>query len=119
MQGFKSCAWREWEPEQKKSRPPKVRTHSLKNGERTPTTTPKSEAIPPPKSEHIELVPIPPDVPPDNATLLRDDSIREREIEQAGYWDGAKGELIKSAVKVKTRSAKVERVRVAVEAMQR
>lgn len=57
MQGFKPCAWRDWEPEQKKSRPPKVRAYSLKNGELTPPTHPKSEAVPPPKSEHIELVP--------------------------------------------------------------
>ena len=41
MQGFKACAWRDWQPEQKKSRPP------------------KSEATPHPKSEHIELIPIP------------------------------------------------------------
>lgn len=57
MQGFKSCAWRDWQPE-KKSRAPKVRTYSLKNGERTEATTPKSEAMPHPKSEHIELMPI-------------------------------------------------------------
>ena len=57
MQGFKTCAWRDWQPEQKKSRPPKVRTHSLKNGELTRAATPKSEAAPPPKSEHIELMP--------------------------------------------------------------
>ena len=59
MQGFKACAWRDWQPEQKKSRPPKVRAHSLKNDKRTQAATPKSEAIPHPKSEHIELVPIP------------------------------------------------------------
>ncbi|CAH1903703.1 conserved hypothetical protein [Candidatus Nitrotoga sp. HW29] len=58
MQGFKACAWRDWQPEQKKSRPPKVSAYSLKNDELTRATTPKSEAIPPPKSEHIELVPI-------------------------------------------------------------
>lgn len=57
MQGFRPCAWREWQPSEKKSRPPKVRKYSLKNGERTPITTPKNEAEPPPKSEHIELMP--------------------------------------------------------------
>lgn len=36
-----------------------MRTHSLKNDERTRATPPKSEATPHPKSEHIELVPIP------------------------------------------------------------
>lgn len=55
MQGFKACAWRDWQPEQKKPRPPKVRAHSLKNGELTPPTVPKIETIPPPKSEHNEL----------------------------------------------------------------
>lgn len=57
MQGFKSCAWRNWQPEEK-SRAPKVKTHSLKNDERTQATTPKSDAVPHPKNEHIELVPI-------------------------------------------------------------
>lgn len=58
MQGFKSCAWRDWTPEEKKSRPPKVNSHSLKNGELPPPALTKIEAEPPPKSEHIELVPI-------------------------------------------------------------
>lgn len=57
MAGFKACAWRDWQPEPKKSRPPKVRAHSLRNGELTQAATPKSEAVPPPKSEHIELIP--------------------------------------------------------------
>jgi hypothetical protein len=58
MQGFKSCAWRDWTPDEKKSRPPKVMPNSLKNGELTPIALTKSEAESPPKSEHIELVPI-------------------------------------------------------------
>ncbi len=57
MQGFKSCAWRDWQPE-KKTRAPKVNTHSIKNGEQTPPIDPKSDAIPCPKSEHIVVVPI-------------------------------------------------------------
>jgi len=61
MQGFKPCAWRNWQPEEK-SRAPKVRTHSLKNDERTQATTPKSDAVPHPKNEHIELVPIEGDI---------------------------------------------------------
>lgn len=56
MQGFKACAWRDWQSEQK-NRPPKVRAHSLKNGERTRATHSKSEAVSPPKNEHIELMP--------------------------------------------------------------
>lgn len=58
MAGFKPCAWRDWQAPEKKSRPPKVMTHSIKNGEQTHHTTTKSEAKPPPKSEHIEFVPI-------------------------------------------------------------
>ena len=57
MAGFKPCTWRDWVPQEKKSRPPKVKSYSLKNGELTTPTHPKSEAIPPPKSEHIELIP--------------------------------------------------------------
>ncbi|MDP1637532.1 MAG: hypothetical protein Q8K74_05035 [Candidatus Nitrotoga sp.] len=59
MQGFKACAWRDWQPEQKNYRPPKARARSLKNDERTRAATPNCEATPHPKSEHIELVPIP------------------------------------------------------------
>ena len=59
MQGFNPCAWRYWEPsETKKTRAPKVRAYSLKNGELTPPAHPKSEAVTHPKSEHNELVPI-------------------------------------------------------------
>ena len=75
MQGFKSCAWRDWQPEGEKSRAPKVRAYSIKNDERIPTTHPKNEAVPPPKSEHIVLVPIGGDlsthsasIPPSRAT---------------------------------------------------
>jgi len=66
----------------------------------------------------VSPLPVPPDVPPDNAPL-QNEYIREREIEQAGYWDGERGEFIKMQVKTKTRSAKVDRVRVAIQAMQR
>jgi hypothetical protein len=62
MASFKSCAWRDWTPPDanplKKTRPPKVRQHSIKNGGLTHPTHPKSEAVPPPKSEHNELLPI-------------------------------------------------------------
>ncbi len=58
MAGFNPCAWRGWIPPEKKSRPPKVMAHSIKNGELTTPAHPKSEAIPPPKSEHNEYVPI-------------------------------------------------------------
>ncbi len=57
LQGFKPFAWRDWSPEEKKSPPPNLRTCSRKNGERTPATPPKFEAIPTPKIEDIEYMP--------------------------------------------------------------
>ena len=119
MQGFKPCAWRDWLPPEKKYRPPKVMAHSIKNGERTPATTPKSEAIPPPKSEHIELVPMLPDVPPENAPPLQDEYTRELDSEQSGYWDGERGEFIQPATRTKPRSAELDRMSAAIQAMRR
>lgn len=58
MAGIKPCAWREWQPPEKKLRPPKVRTCNLKNGDWTSPATTKSEAEPPPKNELNVLVPI-------------------------------------------------------------
>lgn len=55
--GFKSCAWRDWEAPQKKTRPPKLREDSLKNGEWTAPAPPKIEAVSPPNFEDIELLP--------------------------------------------------------------
>ena len=72
MSGFVLCAWREWLPTEKKSRPPKVRAYSIKNGERTPLAVPKSEASPPPKSEHNEYVPCSSDIPCSDLTPLTD-----------------------------------------------
>lgn len=57
LAGFKPCAWRDWLLPEKKSRPPKVRPHSIRNGGWTTPAPSKSEADPPPKSEHIELIP--------------------------------------------------------------
>jgi len=57
LAGFKACAWRDWQPEDKKTPPPNVRTANRKNGEWTSTTPPKFAVEPPPKSEDIELVP--------------------------------------------------------------
>jgi len=70
MQGFKSCAWRDWQPKEK-NRTPKMRAYSIKNGERTPPTHPKSEAVPPPKSEHIVLVPMGDDLSTNSASRAR------------------------------------------------
>lgn len=57
LQGFKLCAWRDWQPEQKKSRPPKVQLASCINGMRTPPIAAESAASPPPKSADNELMP--------------------------------------------------------------
>lgn len=54
---FKPCAWRDWKPETKKSRPPNLRETNRKNGELTTLSTPKNVAMPPPKNEDIELMP--------------------------------------------------------------
>lgn len=81
MQGFLPYAWREWLPTEKTQhtpkvilaeknpRPPKVRAHSIKNGEWTPPPHPKSEASSPPKSEHNEYVPCSSDIPCADSTL--------------------------------------------------
>lgn len=115
MQGFKACAWRDWQPEQKKTRPPKVRARSLKNGEWTQATAPKSEADPPPKSEHNELVPCRGKL---STPSVADDFIRERDSELiGGYWED--GEFIRPVDRTKPKSAKIEQVRVAIQAMQR
>ena len=123
MQGFVTCAWREWLPEEKKSRPPKVRACSLKNGERTDPPVPKSEARPPPKSEHNELIPCRGteiSMVSNELTEETDTGIftRERDSEQTGYWDEL-GELHKPQVKMKTVSHEVARVRNKIQAMRR
>lgn len=56
--GFKSFAWRDWTPDQKKTRPPKVRTYSRKFGGLTKSTASNLVAVPPPKSEDTELIPV-------------------------------------------------------------
>ncbi|MHB1656522.1 MAG: hypothetical protein ACYC3O_03270 [Burkholderiales bacterium] len=57
LQGFKPFAWRDWEPDEKKTPPPNLRTCSRKNGEWTPSPTPIFEASPTPIFEDIEYMP--------------------------------------------------------------
>ncbi len=57
LEGFKPCAWRDWQPADKKTPPPNLRTDSRKNGGLTATTPPIFAAVSPPKSEDIELMP--------------------------------------------------------------
>jgi hypothetical protein len=122
MASFKSCAWRDWTPPDanplKKTRPPKVRQHSIKNGELTHPTHPKNEAVPPPKSEHNELLPIyaandgvvipatsarPDDNLPTGYSRERDDDLPVEE------WH--EGEAIKRPINIKPKDKEIERVR--------
>jgi len=57
LDGFVSCAWRYWQPSDKKIRPPKLRSNSRKNGKWTHAITPKIDVPPTPKSGDIELIP--------------------------------------------------------------
>lgn len=139
LAGFQPCAWRDWLPLEKKSRPPKVRAHSIKNGVRTPLAVPKSEASPPPKSEHNELChvgkvnacmsvvsvsqPIRRTRPPvsnDSLITCESEYTRESDTEQsANTWDETLGEHIKLPTKTKNKSPEIDRVRNEIEAMQR
>jgi hypothetical protein len=131
LAGFQPCAWRDWQASEKKSRPPKVRAHSIKNGELTPNTVSKIETTPPPKSEHIELCHVgvvnsgvkatgetlrarrTHSQPSANCPIASDDEyVRERDSEQtAGYWDGELGEYVKPPTRTEPKSAKIEQVR--------
>ena len=57
LDGFVPCAWRYWNPTEKKIRPPKLRPSSLKKGKLTRTTTTKSNVPLTPKIEDIEYIP--------------------------------------------------------------
>ena len=57
MDGFQPCAWRDWEPSDKKTPPPNLRDTHLKNGKWTNPTPPKFEAGGTPKTEDNELMP--------------------------------------------------------------
>lgn len=59
---FKPFAWRDWKPDQKKTRPPKLGTHSRKSGGLTDRVAANLKAVPPPKSADIELMPVHSDV---------------------------------------------------------
>lgn len=57
LDGFKSCAWRDWLPSGNKTPPPKMQDTHCKNGMWTPIAPPKSAASRPPKSADNELIP--------------------------------------------------------------
>lgn len=57
LDGFKPHAWRDWSLSGE-TPPQKLRCLNLKNGERTRHTTPKTAVEYPPKTEHIELMPV-------------------------------------------------------------
>ena len=58
LAGFKACAWRDWQPAESKNTPPKLRTVSRKNEERTMATAAKNAVGPPPKTADYEFVPV-------------------------------------------------------------
>lgn len=123
LAGFVPCAWRDWEPPEKKAPSKKCRNNPAESAVSQSRNRQKVQEHGGQKMQTMNCVTntsclSAPLVPPDNAPL-HDDFIREREIEQAGYWDGERGEYIKLPVKTKTRSAKIEQVRVAIQAMQR
>ncbi|MEF8700449.1 MAG: hypothetical protein V5B33_14230 [Candidatus Accumulibacter sp. UW20] len=57
LNGFKSCAWRDWQPAENKITPPKIRTDSRKNVSLTIVSADKSTADPGDKSTDNELMP--------------------------------------------------------------
>lgn len=107
LAGFKSCAWREWQPADKKTPPPKMMDTHLKNGEWTPPTTPKSAAGSTPKLGDIEYVPCRgSNCSPESNGLAgevdqaeqggdedtQDGFTRCRDDAPVDYWDGVTGE---------------------------
>lgn len=57
LDGFKACAWRDWQPCEKKSPPSKVQDTHCKNGISDPITTPKNAVGCPSKNADYELMP--------------------------------------------------------------
>ena len=57
LAGFKACAWRDWQPAESKTTPPKLRTDNRKNDGGTGVAAPKSTANGPPKITDNEYVP--------------------------------------------------------------
>ena len=57
LDSFKACAWRDWQPEQKKSPPAKMQDTHCKNGIRTTPATALNAVGSPPKSADNELIP--------------------------------------------------------------
>jgi hypothetical protein len=58
FQGFRTCAWRDWEPSEKKLRSPNLGTDSRNSGGLTAPTAANLAADSPPKNEDIELMPV-------------------------------------------------------------
>lgn len=110
LAGFKACAWRDWQPTNKKIPPSKLRRTHRKNDELTPATPPKFEVDSPPKTEGIELIPCMSSDCSTTTNALTDrgsnethdsgdgsdsDSIsftRDDDDEPAEFWDCALGE---------------------------
>ena len=125
LAGFVSCAWRDWQADEKKLPPQKVQLGHCKKGIRTNPPTAKSAARPPAKSADTEYVPIEgglsthveqrettlPATTPDDG---EQEYSREREEEQpAVYWSGELGDYVRPLTKAKPKSEKIEQVRAA------
>lgn len=110
MGGFKACAWREWQPPEKKSRPPKMQSTSCKNGIRTTPTAAKSAAGRTAKSADNEYVPCRGADSAVNSDSEQTERVHDSDLTN-GYWDTDTGEWIAAPVKKKTKSLKVEMMR--------
>lgn len=76
LDGFKSCAWRDWVPDRKKTPLQKMQDHHCKNGIRTPSTTAKNAVRSPAKSADNELMPCSSSVLRHVKVLKREEKIR-------------------------------------------
>ncbi len=124
LQGFQPFAWRDWQPSEKKCRPPKLGVYSIKNGEQTPQALPKTEADTPPKSEHNELCHVGCintgvlAVTESTSGISETIYIRERDSElTGGYWDADLGEYIKPSIITNKHSSEDEKIRKVIEFM--
>lgn len=126
LAGFTPCAWRDWQPGDKKSRGQKVQDQSGRKCSFISEKPAESAGNLPAESADYELVPIEGglsthtagDDSTDDASLHAE-YCRDEDIGQAAQdWDEDQGEFVRRPSTKKPRSSKVERVRAQIEAMQ-
>lgn len=111
LAGFKANAWRDWEPPEKKAPGRKCRIVPAESAVSHKEIRQKVQEQGGQKVQTMNCV--------TNTSSESTAYQRESETEQAAdYWDEERGEFIRLPVKSKPRSAKIERVRVAIQAMQ-